>query len=114
MKSYFSLTELLKTDTCLDNIPRDFDVIENLRELTYVLSMMRLLVGCPIVVTSGYRSTDVNKVVGGVPNSAHLFGRAADIKCSRSTALKSILVEWKKAGILSELLIHDTYFHIAI
>ena len=34
----------------------------------------------PIVINSGYRSEAVNKAVGGVPNSNHLTGCAADIR----------------------------------
>lgn len=33
----------------------------------------------PLHVTSGYRSTQVNRAVGGARKSAHLDGRAADI-----------------------------------
>ena len=34
----------------------------------------------PIVINSGYRSEEVNRKVGGAPNSNHLTGCAADIK----------------------------------
>jgi hypothetical protein len=34
-------------------------------------------------VTSGYRSKEVNRLVGGAPNSAHQFGLAADIICPK-------------------------------
>ena len=34
----------------------------------------------PIVINSGYRSEEVNKAIGGVPNSNHLTGCAADIR----------------------------------
>ena len=35
----------------------------------------------PIIITSGYRSTEVNKRVGGSPTSNHLTGCAVDIRC---------------------------------
>ena len=38
--------------------------------------------GATINITSGYRSESHNHAVGGVENSQHLLGRAADIKVS--------------------------------
>ena len=45
------------------------------------LQMLRDLVGKPIVVTSGCRCKAYNKHIGGVYNSPHLLGLAADIYC---------------------------------
>ena len=36
----------------------------------------------PIVITSGYRSPEVNRAVGGSPTSNHLSGCAVDIRCA--------------------------------
>ena len=35
----------------------------------------------PIIITSGYRSPEVNRCVGGVHSSNHLTGCAVDIRC---------------------------------
>ena len=47
------------------------------------LQALRALWGKPVVITSGYRCPSHNHAVGGVPNSLHLKGRAADIAVER-------------------------------
>ena len=50
------------------------------RELIVRLNAIRSRFGKPIIVNSGYRSPDHNKAVGGVKNSFHVQGLAADIR----------------------------------
>jgi len=53
--------------------------IDNLTELcSNVLQPLREIIQVPIVITSGFRSFDVNTIVGGASNSQHLEGKAAD------------------------------------
>lgn len=80
----FTIKELTKSATAnrlkIDNTPTD-SVIKNLNDLVdNVLDPLRKAYGKPIVVTSGYRSQKLNKAVGGVPNSQHTLGQAADIR----------------------------------
>jgi len=44
-----------------------------------LLEIMRISLGGPMVITSGYRCQKHNAKIGGAPNSAHLRGLAADI-----------------------------------
>ena len=81
----FSLEEMYRSDTArrcgIDNKPQTEEVVENLRALCLeVLQPLREHLGKPVVVSSGYRCKDLNKKVGGVENSQHLKGEAADIK----------------------------------
>lgn len=81
---YFSIDELVYSTTAerhgIDNTP-DADVVNNLCCLIdSILNPLRELYGRPIIVTSGYRCPKLNKLVGGVKYSAHLDGRAADIR----------------------------------
>ena len=43
------------------------------------LEALRTLAGVPVVVHAGYRCAKHNREVGGVPNSEHTLGLAADI-----------------------------------
>lgn len=81
---YFTLWEFIKSDTAerkgINNFP-SFEVAYHLRLLTQrILDPMREAWGGPLEVTSGYRCAKLNKAVGGVSNSAHLEGWAADIR----------------------------------
>lgn len=79
---YFSFYELIHTDTGLNNVPQYLSDVRTLALCSRVLNYIRHEVGFPISINSGYRSPDVNRKVGGVSNSNHLFGRAFDIRPS--------------------------------
>lgn len=91
MANYFTMEELTYSSTALRMGWRNRttnEVEENLfllREM--VLNPTRGHMGVPIYVTSGFRSVDVNKEIGGAPNSQHMKGQAADITIL-NTALK--------------------------
>lgn len=78
--AYFSFFELIHTDTGLNNVPSDLIYVRNLVLCSRVLNYIRHEVGFPISINSGYRSSDVNRAVGGVATSHHLRGCAFDIR----------------------------------
>ena len=80
---YFTIEELCRSETArirgIDNTPTE-EVRKNLMALVdNVLDPLREWYGKPIYVNSGYRCPALNKAVGGVANSQHLTGQAADI-----------------------------------
>lgn len=88
LTQYFTLKELIASDVAaargIDNTP-SFEVAQHLLILTQrLLDPMREAWGSALVVSSGYRCKKLNSAVGGVPNSAHLTGWAADIRPSDS------------------------------
>ena len=87
----FTFKELIKTDSGLDNIPNDMNVLSNICRLAAFLQTIRNELHLPIIVNSGYRSKEVNEAVGGVSSSYHVKGLAADIRCSDMDKLLTIL-----------------------
>ena len=91
LSEHFQLGELCKTNvkTADGNIPSHV-AIENLKnlcenwleDLRYSHNTLYGDKDEPIIITSGYRSPEVNKRVGGSPTSNHLTGCAVDIRCT--------------------------------
>ena len=65
----------------------------------------------PFKINSGYRTTEHNKVVGGVKSSSHLKGVAADIKCTDSRSRFIILNALIQAGF-TRIGIANTFIHV--
>jgi len=93
LSPHFTLGELCKTSyhPYDGNIP-SHEAIENLRNICENwLEDLRFsyneLYGdkdmdIPVVITSGYRSEEVNRLCGGAKGSNHLTGCAVDIRCA--------------------------------
>ena len=79
LSEHFSLRELTKTNTGIDNVPNE-EQVNNLKRVCQWLERLRSKRNEPIVINSGYRSPQVNKAVGGAANSNHLTGCAVDIR----------------------------------
>jgi hypothetical protein len=106
----FSLEEFLRSETATElHYVEQFNppdiVLQNLTHLAAELQKIRDLYGKSMTVTSGYRCPRVNKAVGGVNNSAHAEGLAADINTGSKAGnmilfnLVANLVEKKKLPI---------------
>ena len=84
---------------------------ENVKALVReVLDPVREKLGIPIVVNSGYRCEKHNKDVGGVRNSQHLRGEAADIHCADNEKLKQLIIE---NGKFDQLITYPTFLHVS-
>lgn len=62
----------------IDNQPGEEALANLLALVENVLQPLRDALGAPLFITSGYRNEEVNRLVGGVADSQHRRGEAAD------------------------------------
>ena len=101
--NYFSLSEF--DDPTLPNSGQNMD-----SNFLTKLESAREIAGIPFKITSGYRTKEHNAEVGGVPNSSHLVGVAADIAVSSGNERYIILNALIKAGF-KRIGIAKTFIH---
>lgn len=84
LSPHFTLAEMTVSEVAarrgIPNEPTP-EALEALYRTATGLEAVRAVLGKPIIVTSGYRSPAVNRLVGGQPSSQHLRGEAADFIC---------------------------------
>ena len=81
-------------------------------ELVHLLNRIRERFGKPIIVNSAYRSPEHNKAVGGVANSYHVQGLAADIRPESQDDLddlQDLCLELVSNGGVG---LYDTFVHV--
>jgi zinc D-Ala-D-Ala carboxypeptidase len=76
-----------------------------------LLDQARDIAGTPFKITSGYRTAEHNAKVGGVPNSSHTKGYAADIAITSSLQRYIILNALLKVGF-DRVGIADSFLHV--
>ena len=86
---HFTLRELIKSDTAIrkgiKNIPNKQEE-QNLNALVdKILDPLREAYKKPIIVTSGFRCEELNRLVGGSKTSQHRTGQAVDIRTISDT-----------------------------
>mgnify|MGYP003627873076 FL=1 len=75
-----------------------------------MLDDARGIAGIPFKINSGFRTKEKNLKIGGVRDSAHLYGYAADIHCTDSTRRAIIIDALRKAGF-KRLGVANTFIH---
>ena len=80
---HFTMEELYASATAtakgINNKPSVQQMINLVYLCAYVLEPLRVAMNEPIKIGSGFRCQQLNKAVGGVYNSQHMKGQAADL-----------------------------------
>lgn len=115
----FTLEEMVVSQTAsrkgIYNVP-DKDAVKSLEQLCRkVLEPLRGSLNKSVLVTSGYRSVELNKEIGGSPTSEHCFGRASDIHVPGMT-IESLYQYIKKSKLPFNQLIQefDSWVHVSL
>ena len=67
----------------------------------------------PIIINSGFRNSRVNRLVGGVANSQHLVGQAADIRPKDPAQFQRLVDFLKNCKHTDQLLTGNDWLHVS-
>lgn len=112
LSPHFLLGEFLNLGKYPENIP-SMQVVAN---MTYgchlLLEPARAIVG-PIIINSGFRCEAVNRRVGGVSNSQHLIGQAADIRPKDPKQFQRLVEFLRHHDFTNQLLTGSGWLHLS-
>ena len=106
---HFSVNEMTRSRTArqrgIDNTPSPRQ-LKSLKRMAEWLELVRLKIGKPIRVTSGFRGKELNKAIGGASRSFHTRGLAADLQVKGMTN-QELAIVCASVG-LPDLIIEET------
>jgi zinc D-Ala-D-Ala carboxypeptidase len=124
LTEHFTLEEFTDSQTAarkgLNNVPpANSQERKNIQRTAETMEKVRTILGDkPILISSGYRSPQVNAAVGGSKSSAHMSGLAADFSCPGfGTPLqicKKLHPHMKELGIDQLIHEYDTWVHLGL
>ena len=118
----FTLSEVTRSNTArrlgIDNTPKNHHLKSMQRLITNLIQPMRDALG-PIRITSGYRSPELNRAIGGSKKSQHSKAEAVDIQFWSEGQMKNQMIyDWVlKSGIEFDQMINEfdfAWIHISL
>jgi hypothetical protein len=111
LSNHFTLGEMTRSATAerkgIDNTPPD-DLIPMLQRLCVeILEPVRARFARPFRPSSGYRSKDLNRAIGGAYSSQHCHGEAVDIEVPGVGNYQ--LADWIRDNLYFDQLILECY-----
>lgn len=119
MTRNFTMEELLRSSFALkkklSNTPNDKQ-LQNMRVSVLALEYLRAYFGnVPIVVTSGFRSPELNKAIGGSPTSSHIDGQAYDIVIMNNLSMKENALSIIRSDInFDQIIVYKSFIHLGL
>ena len=121
MAIYFTIKEMINSSMAksyqIDNEPKEEYIKENLKKIMYILDLTRVYIGKPIYINSGYRCKKLNEIAGGVINSMHTKGLAADFRTEFSPDIETMynyLNIRREKFQITELIKYERFIHMAV
>ena len=113
LSTHFTVAEFCN----LQKYPQNIPTIQQITNMAYgcrnLLEPARQAIGCPIIINSGFRNADVNRRVGGVADSQHLQGCAADIRPKDPAQFQRLISLLKACEFTDQLLTGNGWLHIS-
>jgi hypothetical protein len=111
LSTHLDLSEIIRSDSAkrngISNMPTQ-EHIENFKILaTKVFEPIREHFGVPIRISSGYRSAELNKCIGGSATSQHSTGEAIDIDQDGTTITNKQVFDYIKDNLAFDQLINE-------
>jgi len=111
LTEHFTLSEMTASQTArekrIKNEPDQQAVVNLMALCLMVLEPLRIAMNEPIKIGSGYRSQKLNKAVGGVANSQHMTGQAADLCIDGDMAKGRRWFQWIRTHCTFDQLIFE-------
>lgn len=119
LSPHFTLEELTHSQQAvrakIDNTP-DSTVMFGLTQIANLLEEVRQLLGeHPIQISSGYRCTKLNTLIGGAKDSQHRLGLAVDFICPGRGTPKEICQVLQASGLkFDQMICEGTWVHLSL
>jgi len=113
LSQHFQLSEFCNWKKYPQNIPTIQQISNMIYGCRNLLEPARKAIGCPIIINSGFRNAEVNRRVGGVKNSQHLQGQAADIRPKDPQQFQRLVAFLKACEYTNQLLTGNGWLHIS-
>ena len=113
LSEHLDLSEVTRSNEAkrkgISNMPTP-EHIENFKKLAEnIFEPIRKHFGVPIMISSGYRSKELNKAIGGATTSQHLLGQAIDIDMDGTSkgVTNKMVFDYIKAHLNFDQLINE-------